>query len=409
MTVRKDGDAALPSSQRTTVFCADQVITPTQVLSPGWVEVCGGRIAAVGAGSALGSHEPQVMAAGHTIVPGLVEMHVHGSGGADMTALDPSEIRRACIALLATGVTSTVVSLVTAPLAELALGAAIVADLVHERADNRARIVGTHFEGPFLSPEHRGAHHEQSLCLPDDGATRRILEAARGTMRMMTLAPELPGSHKVLRILRNQGVTAAMGHTRATYDETRLAIDGGVSVATHLFNGMPSSHHRAPGPALSLLDDARVTVELINDGVHVHPVVARVAVRAAHAGRLALISDGVAATGAVDGDYMLGRTAIRSRNGLVENADGSSLGGGTLTLDACVARAVHTLGMSLADAIVCATIVPAQALGIADYAGKLASGRDADLCVLDAELCPVGVMLGGRWVIEPPQRHHGPT
>lgn len=400
MTVRAFTDA--PSAPHAIIIlCADRVITPEEVLSPGWVQLRGRTIVAVGAGKEPSGDKPYKLPPGCTIVPGYVEMHTHGAGGADMTAMDPAESRRACVALLAAGVTSTVISLVSAPLAELEQGVAIVADLMLRPGEDHARILGTHLEGPFLSPEHPGAHHKPSLRLPDGAATRSILAAGGGTVRMMTLAPELPGSKEVLGILRDSGVTAAMGHTRATYEETCLAIAGGVTVGTHLFNGMRTPHHREPGPALSLLDDPQVTVELINDGVHVHPAVARVVARAAHAGRLAFISDGVAATGAPDGSYMLGRTAIRSRNGRVENADGTSLGGGLLTLDGCVRRAVLTLGMPLQHAVACATVVPAAALGVAGSAGSLAPGREADLCVLDAEVRPVGVMLGGRWIREP--------
>jgi len=192
-----------------------------------------------------------------------------------------------------------------------------------------------------------------------------------------------------------------MGHTAATYDETRAALAQGVTVGTHLFNGMRPPHHREPGPVLSLLDDDRVVVELINDGQHVHPAAARVARRAAGAGRLALISDGVAATAAPDGDYRLGRVGIRSRDGRVETADGTSLGGGVVTLGVALRRAVTELGADLVGAVDAATVVPARALGVADRAGTLDRGRAADLVVLDADLEVDGVMLGGSWVHRP--------
>lgn len=401
-----DGNAP-QASQGVLVLAADRVVTPDRVLSPGFVEITGSRVTAVGAGRPQKGPRPVHLAPGSTVVPGLVDMHVHGAGGGNMTEMDAAEFHRARAALLQVGVTSTVASLVTAPLSELEAAVDFIASLVGRSVDDMARVVGSHLEGPFLAPAHRGCHEEASLIPPDVAATRRLLHAGRGTIRMLTLAPELPGALEVLRLLAADGVVAAMGHTGATYDQTREAISAGVSVGTHLFNGMLRPHHREPGPALSLLDDARVTIELINDGVHVHPAVARVATRAAHEGRLALISDGVAATGAPDGEYMLGRTRIRSHNGRVETADGKSLGGGVMTLDGALRRAVHVLGVPLQVAVAAATAVPAAALGLGDAAGSLAPGRLADLCVLDADLHPVAVMLGGRWAVQLPAAHVG--
>lgn len=395
------GQPSASAGATSLVLVADRVVTPARVLAPGYVEVSGNTVVAVGAGSPRRGPLPLSLPAGSTVVPGLVEMHVHGAGGANMTALDAAEIARARTALLSVGVTSTVASLVTAPLNELEEAVELIADLVERPVGGMARLIGSHLEGPFLSIAHRGCHDEKFLRLPDVDGTRRILRSARGTVRMLTLAPELPETQELLRLLCGEGVVAAMGHTGATHDQTRDAIAGGVSVGTHLFNGMLSPHHREPGPALSLLDDPRVTVELINDGVHVHPAVARIVTRAAHQGRLALISDSVAATGAPEGIYMLGRVPIRSRDGRVESADGSSLGGGALTLAGGLRRAVQVLGMPLELAVAAATTVPAAALGIAGTAGALAPGRFADLCVLDTDLHPVAMMLDGQWAVPP--------
>lgn len=383
------------------VLAADRIVTPERVLAPGFIELNGDTIAAVSAGSPLSRSRVVHLPPGNTVMPGLVDMHVHGAGGGNMTALDAEELHTARAALIGAGVTSTVASLVTGPIDELEQALDLIAGLVQTPVEGVARIVGSHLEGPFLSPAHRGAHDPQSLSLPDVGRTRTLLHAGRGTVRMLTLAPELPGAQDVIRLLAGEGVVAAMGHTGATHDETRAAISWGVSVGTHLFNGMLAPHHRRPGPALTLLDDPRVTVELINDGVHVHPAVARIVTRAAHDGRLALISDGVAATAAPEGSYLLGRVGIRSQNGQVLNADGTSLGGGIMTLDGSLRRAVQVLGMPLELAVAAATTVPARALGVAGTVGSLAPGRTADICVMDADLNPVGVMLAGRWVVEP--------
>lgn len=379
---------------------ADRLLTPDQVLTPGWVRVGGGRIEALGAGRPTAP--AQTLAAGCALVPGFVDMHVHGAGGGDLTAPDPAGIARARAHLLYRGVTSTVASLVTAPVEQLEESLGIVADLAGRPAPGLARLLGTHLEGPFLAVDRRGMHDLASLRTPDVAVAGRLLAAGRGTVRMMTLAPELPGAEELLRLLRAEGVVAAMGHTDATYERTRAALDGGITVGTHLYNAMRAPHHREPGPAVTLLDDRRATVELINDGVHIHPAVARVAVRAAHEGRLALVSDGAAATGAPDGRYTMGPVPIRSHDGRVETADGRALAAGMCTLDGSVRRAVVDLGMDLAAAVSAATTVPARALGVEREAGSLADGRRADLCVLDADLHVAGVMLDGVWAVQPP-------
>ncbi len=380
---------------------AGAVVTDGRRLAPGWVLVADGLVADVGSGTAPPAATTTALPPTATVVPGLVDMHVHGAGGGDLTAGDRPAAVTALRALLAAGVTSCAASLVTVPQEEMVATLDVLAGLVAAPVPRATRLVGTHLEGPFLSPLHRGAHHGPSLRPPDVAVARRLLDAAGGTVLMVTLAPELPGADDVLRLLRDEGVVAAMGHTAATYDETRAALAQGVTVGTHLFNGMRPPHHREPGPVLSLLDDDRVVVELINDGQHVHPAAARVARRAAGAGRLALISDGVAATAAPDGDYRLGRVGIRSRDGRVETADGTSLGGGVVTLGVALRRAVTELGADLVGAVDAATVVPARALGVADRAGTLDRGRAADLVVLDADLEVDGVMLGGSWVHRP--------
>lgn len=381
---------------------ADRVITPSHQFAPGFVTIVSGVVSAIGAAGSLPGGITIRLPAGSTVIPGLVDMHVHGAGGGNMTSLDPAEFRRARIALLAAGVTSTVASLVTASPEKLEEAVDFIAGLVTDQTDDVARIVGSHLEGPFLSPSHSGAHDKKFLGYPDPDWVRQIVQTGCGTVRMMTLAPELPNAEELVRLLVMEDVVAAMGHSGANYRQTQDAISWGISVGTHLFNGMLGAHHREPGPALTLLDDPRVIVELINDGIHVHPAVARVVTRAAHEGRLALISDGVAATDAPDGGYMLGGTAIRRIDGRIESADGKSLGGGSVTLDVALRRAVQILGMPLSVAVAAATSVPAEALHIGDVAGSLAVGRRADLCVLNQDLQMVAVMLGGRWVKEPP-------
>lgn len=390
--------ASAPITSQQWVLAADRVITPHRSLAPGWVNIDGETISAIGQGAAPPGSTVSCLAPGLTLIPGLVDMHVHGAGGGDMTAPDEGQILSALRILARRGITSCMASLVTAPEPDLTASLELIDRQVKAPEPGAARLLGAHLEGPFLSPRYRGAHDEPYLRTPDLALFRRLLTAGHGSVRMLTVAPELEGGLDLVAAAREEGIAVGMGHTGATFDITHQAISAGVRVATHLFNGMRQPHHREPGPALSLLDDRRVTIELINDGHHVHPAVARVASRAAGDGRLALISDAVAATAAPEGRYHLGRVAIRNTAGRVRTDDDSSLGGGGCTLDESLRRSVTVLGLTIEQATAASTAVPAAALGVDRLVGSLERGRRADICVLDGELRVVRVMMGGQWI-----------
>jgi N-acetylglucosamine-6-phosphate deacetylase len=263
-------------------------------------------------------------------------------------------------------------------------------------------LAGIHLEGPYLSAAHRGAHDRACLRRPDARELQRLLAAADGTVRMVTLAPELPAALELVRVSVAAGALAAVGHTDATYDETRAAIDAGATVATHLFNGMRPLHHRDPGPAAALLEDDRVTIELINDGVHLDPAIGRLAFSAAGPDRVALITDAIAGTGMGDGVYQLGPVTVRVIGGVARLEDRPSIAGSVLTMDVALRRAVRDIGLPLADAVRAAASTPARALGLNARVGSIEVGKDADLVVLDDELAPVAVMARGTWVKGPP-------
>lgn len=388
-------DRVVPADR---VITADRLVAERGVLAPAWVRVRGDRVVAIGQGRPPRSAREEPLPPGSTITPGLVDMHVHGAGGGDMTAADGPSLHQAARELARHGVTACVASLVTAPVDVLERALDLVATASTTTPPGSAHIVGAHLEGPFLSSHHRGAHRADELRTPSRDVTARLLDAGRGHVRMLTLAPELPGADELLEELRDRGVVAAMGHTAATHDETRRAIKLGIRVGTHLFNGMRQPHQREPGPALTLLDAPEVVVELIVDGQHVHPATARVVARAAGDGRLALISDGVAATAAPDGRYRLGPVDIISHDGRVETADGTSLGGGGCTLDHALRRAVEELGMPETAAVGAVTSVPARALGVDHLVGELGARRRADLAVFDPHWRLRAVLVGGSWV-----------
>ncbi len=385
-----------------------RVVTPGRVLDRGWVRIEDGRIVALGGGDdgpaavEVGSPSPDDLDAPSTIdlarawvLPGFVDIHVHGGGGASYTSGDPDEARVAAAFHRAHGTTTTLASLVTAGIDELEQTVRALAPLVDEGV-----LAGLHLEGPYLSAAHCGAHDPKLLQRPDPHALGRLLDAADGTIRMVTLAPELPGALELVHQTVATGALAAIGHTDATYDQARIAFDAGARVATHLHNAMRALHHREPGPVTAALEDPRVTIELINDGVHLHDAVARFAVATAGPARTALITDAMAAAGMPDGDYKLGPMDVRVRNGIARLPDSGSIAGSTLTMDTALRRAVQDLGIPIIDASLAAATNPARLLDL--NTGALKPGLPADLVVLDDTLTVTSVMVRGTWTAARP-------
>ncbi|GAA5609830.1 N-acetylglucosamine-6-phosphate deacetylase [Streptomyces platensis] len=395
--------AQRPSDPPRTILAGARIARPSGVVERGRIAVEGGRIGDVHSRDldlAEGVAGSVVDLSGHLIVPGFVDMHVHGGGGGSFSSADPEECMTAVETHRRHGTTSMVASTVTGELTDLARQAAVLAELVQQ-----GELAGIHFEGPFISPHRCGAHQPELLRDPDPADVRKLLDAAHGTASMMTVAPELPGGLESVRLLADAGVIAAIGHTDSSYDATREAIDAGATVATHLFNAMPALGHRAPGPVAALLEDERITVELINDGTHLHPAVLQLAVREAGDGRVAFITDAMGAAGMNDGRYPLGPMQVEVRDGVARISEGptaGSIAGSTLTLDRAFQRAVTVDGLTVDQAVQALSATPARLLGIDDRAGALQTGKVADLVVLDAAYDVVGVMRRGEWLVRPP-------
>lgn len=368
------------------LIAASRVVTPTRLLAPGWLRLSGAHIIEVGSGASPDA--PDVTIEG-TVVPGFVDMHVHGGGGGSFDAGTADAAATVVRAHLAHGTTSMVASLVTDAHEAMAAAVRELALLVDD-----GMLAGIHLEGPWLSPQRSGAHQPGSLTNPNPAAVDSLLAAGAGSIRMVTVAPELTGGLAAVAQLVEAGVVVGIGHTEATYDVTRQALDAGASVGTHLFNAMRPLHHREPGPVGALLD-SDAYVELVADGVHLHPAVLRGAIHA-KGGRSALITDAMAGAAAADGDYRLGQMAIEVRGGVARLAGGGSIAGSTLTMDAAVRYCVLEAGIDLVVAIEAATATPARILGLADV-GTLESGRLADLVVLDDDLHVLRVMRRGVW------------
>ncbi|MEU4801670.1 N-acetylglucosamine-6-phosphate deacetylase [Actinosynnema sp. NPDC023587] len=366
-----------------------RVVTPDGVLDRGWVAVRDGRIVAVGEGAPPDG--PTTDLDGDWLVPGFVDIHCHGGGGEAFTNADPERVRKAAAAHRRHGTTTLLASLVSRPIPELADQVSTLAELVQDGV-----VQGIHLEGPFLSAARCGAHDPAILRPPDPDSVDRLLRAGRGTVRMVTVAPELEHGVDAVRRLVDNDVLAAIGHTDATEAQIRPAVEAGARVATHLFNGMRPLHHREPGPIGALLDDERVTVELICDLVHLHPTTVRLAARHAGVGRTVLITDAIAAAGVGDGVYDVGGLEVRVVDGVPTLAGGASLAGSTLTMDTAFRNAITSCGLSVREAVHAASTRPAQLLGV--DAGEIRAGLAADLVVLDAEFKPREVMSRGAWV-----------
>ncbi len=368
------------------------VITPEVTIPAGWVLVADGLILAVGLENrptAADVDEVVEIASGY-LLPGFIDLHVHGGGGENFDdGVAAIEIG------LAThhrhGTTRSLVSLVTNPVAKMIGSIEAAADV----CESDPRVLGIHLEGPFLADSRRGAHDPISLLMPDLAVMGEFLTAGRGHIRVMTMAPELPGGPELIAFVRQAGVHIAIGHSDADYDTAMAAFAAGADLVTHAFNGMRPFHHRDPA-IIGAAMDSGVVLEAINDGVHLHPGAVRL-LKAIGPERVALITDAMGATCAGDGQYTLGAFDVQVTDGVARLVEGGSIAGSTLTMDVAVRRAVEQVGMSVLDAVNAASQVPATYLGLDDHYGGIVPGRVADLVITDDNFEVEAVMIAGQW------------
>jgi N-acetylglucosamine-6-phosphate deacetylase len=358
-----------------------QIVRPGAVV-PGHVEVAGPVILDVVAGNRAGDD---------IVVPGFVDLHCHGGGGHTFTTGDVASARAAAAFHLGHGTTTMLASLVSSPFELMRDATAAYRTLVDDGV-----LAGVHFEGPYLSGVRCGAQNPAFLRDPSIAELSELVKLGAGAVRMVTVAPELPGALEAIAFLREHGVVAAIGHTDASYEQTEAGIAAGATVGTHVFNGMRPPHHREPGPVVGLLSSTAVC-ELIADNIHLHPGMLAFAARAAGPDRAALVTDAMDATGMPDGTYDLGGQEVVVADRVARLTRNGSIAGSTLTMDEALRNAVAA-GLPLTDAAAMAATTPARVLGLDDQVGALEAGLRADLLVLSPDLKIKRIMRAGVWL-----------
>jgi N-acetylglucosamine-6-phosphate deacetylase len=365
------------------------VVTPDGVIDDGEVSVDGDLIASVAeAGAGTGADAN----GGHWIVPGFVDIHVHGGGGHTFTTGDADQARSAAAFHLGHGTTTLLASLVSSPFALMLAATRAFEPLVHEGV-----LAGIHFEGPYLSELRCGAQNPEYLRDPSTRELTELIGAGGGAVRMVTIAPERPGALEAVELLVRNGVVAAIGHTDATYEQTLAGVAAGATVGTHVFNGMRPPHHRQPGPVFALLGAPSVVCEFVADGTHLHDGTLAFATWVTGPDRAALITDAMSAAGMSDGEYDLGGLRVDVADGVARLAGDGSIAGSTLTMDAALRRSIGA-GRSIVEACRMASTTPAAAIGLGATVGGLRAGLRADLVELAEDLRVVRVMRRGAWV-----------
>ena len=328
---------------------------------------------------------------GALVIPGLVDIHVHGCAGADFSDGDYAGLVRMARHLARRGVTSFAPASMTLPYDALDKAFHAAARLRREGLADGARLMGIQMEGPFLSREKRGSQNPAYLRLPDWDRFLRLYDAAEGLLRIVDVAPELPGAVEFTR-RASEKCRVSVAHTAAGYDQAAAVFDAGATHLTHLFNAMSGIHHRHPGPIGAASERENVTAELICDGIHVHPSAVRMAFRL-FPGRICLISDALRCCGMADGSYSLGGQEILLSGG-VARLTGGAIAGSAADLYQCMRRAV-SFGIPREQAVWAATALPARVIGRESETGAIADGRAADFVICGGELEPEAVYLGG--------------
>ena len=405
-----------------TAIYASRIFTPQEQLADSVILTENGRITAIGHRDEvkIPSGAMDYVAAGMTVVPGFVDVHIHGAGGHDVMEATPAALDCITSTVARYGTTSILATTVTAPVDETCRSLQGIAQYIraHEKHENiepnvepnveqqnpepgtpelAAEILGIHLEGPFISKARRGVHPPDAIARPSVEILEKFRAASDGLIRIVTIAPEIPGALDLIRYALANGMIAAIGHTDANFEQTQAAIQAGARHSVHFYNAMRPFSHRDPGVIGAILTEPDVSAEVIADGIHVAGPAIQVLLGTKGFDTVLLASDATAATGMPDGNFRLGNFEVMVKDGVCRNAEGK-LAGSTLTLDRAL-RYIVALGVPLIDAVRMATILPARRISLAGKKGIIAVGADADLVVLTADLRVVGVMTRGAGLV----------
>lgn len=392
----------------TLLIAGGAVVSASAVAADTAVLIRGSKIAEVGPTRDLMTRNPDstiIDARGAIVAPGFIDVHIHGSAGSDTMDATPLAFARMAEFASAHGVTGFLPTVMSSPIhkmlaatraaaqaAQAARAGARDACSGHCQPRRGAQVLGVNVEGPFLSPAFKGAQPEEGIISPDPAVLDQILEAGGGHVRIMTVAPELPGVISIVKQLASRGVVASVGHSGASCDEIGKAVEAGLRHVTHTYNGMRGLHHREPGVVGAALVHPELTCEIIADGVHVHPIAVQLAAVAKGPNGTVLITDSMRAAGLPNGDYELGGQHVIVTSGAAR-LDTGVLAGSTLSMDVAVRNMIKFAGIPLHASIAMATSTPARIIGLADRKGRIQPGMDADIVLLDAETLEVKATL----------------
>lgn len=375
------------------------MVTPDHAIEDGVVATEDGRIVYAGAhlNAESSAHATIIDARGKYVLPGFIDTHVHGSHGDDVMRDGVDGICRIARSMLRYGTTSFLPTTMAASHEALlrALKNCVAARTNDEPA---AEILGIHVEGPYINVAMKGAQPAHDIRNPNLEECEEYLRASAGLIKIMTLAPEIHGGIELVSWLKKRNVVASLGHSNADYATTLAAIDAGASHATHLFNAMPQLHHRQPNLTTACLNEPAIMVELILDGVHVAPEMARLAVKLKGRDRIIFITDAMAAVGCADGEYDLGDSRVDVRGNRCTLPDGETIAGSILTMNRALGNAVAFTEMSIVDAAYAAATLPAKICGVANYKGSLETGKDADVAILNKDFTVALTIKSGKIV-----------
>lgn len=384
------------------IFSGLKIYSEQGVLNNARVKITDGKIQEIYRGPATNSSTEKLLdfPESYHLIPGLIDLHVHGANGKDVMDGELDALTTMSSALAMEGVTGFLATTMTTSVEKIERALCVVRDFIHRQDQNvGAAIFGVHLEGPFISPEKIGAQNRENILPCKTDYIERWQKLSGHAIKIVTLAPELSGSAEFIRYLQQQKIIASLGHTNATFAESCEAIAAGCSHVTHLFNAMRGIHQREPGVVTAALLADEVTVEMIVDGIHVHPALVQLVLRMKGKDKLVMVTDAMRAKCMHDGMYELGGQSVEVKDAVARLADGT-LAGSTLKMPVALQNIMKFTQCSLQDAVNMAAENPAKILGVFDKKGSIAIGKDADLVVLDENLQVVMTVIGGKMIFK---------